>query len=235
MLFHRVVDIARQLFRIGSMTARSQRSRMGFVLAGGNSARMGADKALLEFGGQTLLERAVAAMCAVSDQVAIVGEPAKYAKYAVSEGGASTCRSVVADIFPGCGPLGGIHAALGHSTAQWNLMLAVDMPFVTSELLAFLFEAAENAAEDEDKDKDSDVIVTVPRAGQRLQPLCAVYRREFAMAAEQALRAGKYKVDAAFSGVSVRVVEESQLAAAGFFERNFFNVNTPEDRLAVKG
>jgi molybdopterin-guanine dinucleotide biosynthesis protein A len=55
------------------------------------------------------------------------------------------------------------------------------------------------------------------------------------MVAEQALRAGKYKVDAAFSGVSVRVIEENELAAAGFSEQNFFNVNTPQDRLAAEG
>ena len=53
--------------------------------------------------------------------------------------------------------------------------------------------------------------------------------------AEQALRAGKYKIDAAFSGVSVRVIEESELAAAGFSEQSFFNVNTPQDRLAAEG
>jgi molybdopterin-guanine dinucleotide biosynthesis protein A len=218
------------------MTARTERARMGFVLAGGKSSRMGADKAFLEFRGQTLLDRALAVMGTVSEEVAIVGEPAKFAKYVAAEGRASgyrasecrtsECRSVVADIFSGCGPLAGIHAALAHSTAELNLMLAVDMPFVSSELLAFLFAVAE--------DEDNGAIVTVPRASQRLQPLCAVYRRDYAMAAEQALRAEKYKVDAAFSGVAVRVIEESEQAAAGFSERIFFNFNTPEDCLTVE-
>jgi molybdopterin-guanine dinucleotide biosynthesis protein A len=53
--------------------------------------------------------------------------------------------------------------------------------------------------------------------------------------AEQALRAGKYKIDATFSGVSVRVIKEGELAAAGFAERSFFNVNTPQDRLTAEG
>jgi molybdopterin-guanine dinucleotide biosynthesis protein A len=75
----------------------------------------------------------------------------------------------------------------------------------------------------------------VPRAGKGLQPLCAVYRRGFSLAAEQALRAGKYKIDAAFSSVSVRVIEEAELAAAGFSEQSFFNVNTPQDRRAAEG
>ena len=194
---------------------------MGFVLAGGKSSRMGAgtdkdkDKVFLEFGGQTLLDRALSVMGTVCDRVAIVGDPAKFTKY----------ESIVADIFPGCGPLAGIHAALLHSSVELNLMLAVDMPFVSRELLALLFAAAE----------ESDAIVIVPRSGKGLQPLCAVYRRDFLPVAEQALRAGKYKIDAVFSSVSVRVIEEGELAAAGFSERSFFNVNTPQDRLAAEG
>jgi len=188
---------------------------MGFLLAGGKSSRMGADKAFLDFAGQTLLDRALAVMGAVCDSVSIVGDPAKFAKYG----------SVVADIFSGCGPLAGIHAALAHSPAELNLMLAVDMPFVSRELLAFLFAAA----------ADNDAIITVPRDGKGLQPLCAVYRRGFSTVAEEALRAGKYKIDAAFSSVSIRVIDEGELAAAGFSEQNFFNVNTPQDRLAAEG
>jgi molybdopterin-guanine dinucleotide biosynthesis protein A len=64
-----------------------------------------------------------------------------------------------------------------------------------------------------------------------LQPLCAVYRRDFAAAAERALRAGNYKIDALFSSVSTDVIETAKLAAAGFSARNFFNVNTPQDRV----
>jgi len=189
---------------------------MGFLLAGGKSSRMGSDKAFLDCGGQTLLDRALTVMGAVCDRVAIVGDPARFARCEFPKQG-----SVVADIFPGCGPLAGIHAALVHSSAPLNLMLAVDMPFVSGELLAFLFAAAES----------TDATITVPRTSRGLQPLCAVYRRDFCTIAEQALRAGKYKVDAAFLGVTVRVIEESELAAAGFSQQTFFNVNTPQDRL----
>ena len=210
-----------------SHMAGSERSRMGFVLAGGKSSRMGpnADKAFLDFRGQTLLERALAVMGTVCDRVTIVGDPAKLAHYGSSNYGSSKYGPVVADIFPGCGPLGGIHSALVYSAAELNLMLAVDMPFVSRELLEFLFAAAE----------PSDAIITVPRTGRGFQPLCAVYRREFSTTAEQALRAGKCKVDAAFSGVPVRVIEENELVAAGFSEQNFFNLNTPQDRLAAEG
>ncbi len=199
--------------------APTEPSRIGYLLAGGKSSRMGTntDKAFLDFRGQTLLERALTVMSEVCGRVTIVGDPAKFSKYG----------PVVGDIFPGCGPLAGIHAALTNSTAELNLMLAVDMPFVSRELLAFLFAAA--------TDEDNHAIITVPRTSKGFQPLCAIYRREFSTAAEQALRAGKYKIDAAFSGVSIRVIEEAELAASGFSEQSFFNVNTPQDRLAAEG
>src|SRR5208282_1037037 len=140
---------------------QTEPSRMGFLLAGGKSSRMGmnTDKAFLDFRGQTLLDRALTVMAAVCGSVAIVGDPAKFSKY-----GSTKYAPAVADIFPGCGPLAGIHAALLHSTADLNLMLAVDMPFVSSELLSFLFAAA----------ADNDAIVTVPRTSKGFQPLCAI-------------------------------------------------------------
>jgi molybdenum cofactor guanylyltransferase len=196
------------------MPDRAQLSRSAFLLAGGKSSRMGTNKAFLEFSGQTLLHRALSSLKSVCDDVLIVGDPAL----------SSDFGPVILDLFPGCGPLGGIHAALKHSFADLNLMLAVDMPFVSQELLTFLFSIAGH----------TDAIVTVPRASKGFQPLCAVYRREFVETAEANLRAGNYKIDASFSAISLRIIEEPELTAAGFSEKDFFNVNTPEDRAAVQ-
>jgi molybdenum cofactor guanylyltransferase len=205
--------------------ARNGLAASGFVIAGGKSSRMGTDKAFLEFGGQTLLERALGAMSAVCDRVSIVGDPAKFQTHLSDKSGSANYESVVADVFTGCGPLAGIHAALLHSTAELNLMLAVDMPFVSSELLAFLVAAA----------KLCPAMITVPRTSKGFQPLCAVYRRDFLSAAEKALRAGNYKIDAAFSGVAIRVIEAGELAAADFSEQSFFNLNTPQDHRMAGG
>jgi molybdopterin-guanine dinucleotide biosynthesis protein A len=191
------------------MMLPGHRSRKGFILAGGKSSRMGADKALLDFRGRTLLQRAVDLLREVSLDFAIVGDPAKYASYG----------TIVQDLFLGCGPLAGIHAALQDSAAELNFALAVDLPFVSSELVQFLFDVAENC----------DATAIVPRTGRGWQPLCAVYRPDFADVADEALRAGKYKIDRLFAAIKVRIIEENELAAAGFTERNFFNVNAPED------
>ena len=184
-------------------------SRAAFILTGGRSSRMGAEKGFLKFGAQTLVERALTVVAAVCPQIAIVGDPAKFSRFG----------KVVEDVYRDAGPLAGIHAALRQSSAELNLMLAVDMPFVSPDLLTFLFASAASTGD----------LVTVPRTGRGFQPLCAVYRTGFALPAEHALRAGKNKVDAVFSGLPIRIVEESELEAAGFSEKVFLNVNTPED------
>ena len=175
---------------------------------------MGADKALLQFRGRPLVEHAVSIMRGVCSPVSIVGQPEKFSTYGV----------VVEDTFVGCGPLGGIHAGLKRSSSDLNLFLAVDMPFVSAGLLGLLFSIAER----------SNAMVVVPRTSRGLQPLCAVYQRGFAAKAEESLQAGRYKIDAVFTGLPVRIVEESELEAAGFSEHDFFNVNTPEDLLGAE-
>jgi molybdopterin-guanine dinucleotide biosynthesis protein A len=192
------------------MPDHSPLSRSAFLLAGGKSSRMGTNKAFLEFSGQTLLHRALSTLKSVCDDIAILGDPALFGHFG----------PVISDLFPACGPLGGIHAALKHSSSDLNLVLAVDMPFVSPELLRFLLLVA--AA--------NDAIVTVPRTGRGFQPLCAVYRRNFFQIADANLRARKYKIDASFSSIPLRIVDDSELSAAGFSEKNFFNINTPNDR-----
>ena len=185
-----------------------------FILAGGKSTRMGTDKAFVTLNGRTLLARLLEVVRSVTTDVRIVGDAAKFAAFA----------PVVEDVFPACGPLGGIHAALRASTSELNLILAVDVPFVSFALLQFLMAHARN----------SDASVTVPRINQGWQPLCAVYRREFADAAERALRAGRYRIDALFDQLQVQVVAEEALEAAGFSSNIFRNLNTKEDLEAAR-
>jgi molybdenum cofactor guanylyltransferase len=217
-------------------------SRAAFVLAGGKSSRMGVDKAFLDFHGRTLLDRALATVRAVCDRVAILGDPLKFnaAMFKAERFEAARLQSsdpdclkrpdrqalpVIPDIFLNCGPLAGIHAALLNSTADLNLMLAVDMPLVTPDLLEFLFTTAvENGS-----------IVTLARTAVGLQPLCAVYRREFASTAEHQLRVGKHKIDAAFEAIATHIIEPDRLLIAGFNEKLFANLNTPEDLESAEG
>ncbi|HTB97812.1 MAG TPA: molybdenum cofactor guanylyltransferase, partial [Terracidiphilus sp.] len=167
-----------------------------FVLAGGKSTRMGTDKAFVTLDGSTLVARALDVARAVTSDVRIVGEPRRFAAFA----------PVVEDEFPGCGPLGGIHAALRSSGRDLNVIVAVDLPFISSALLQFLINRA----------RDSAAVVIVPRTVQGWQPLCAIYRREFANLADTALRAGRYKVDALFAEARVEAIGEDALRSGGF-------------------
>jgi len=181
-----------------------------FILAGGKSSRMGTDKAFLQLNGRTLLARALDLARSVTSEVRIVGDRAKFAAFAPT----------VEDIFPNCGPLGGIHAALRSSSTDLNLILAVDVPFAAPALLQYLIGQASSAPQAE---------VTVARTPEGWQPLCAVYRRNFVEAAEQALRQGHYRIDRLFKEGNTRVIAEGELKAAGFSPESFRNLNTPED------
>lgn len=181
-----------------------------FILAGGKSTRMGTDKAFLQLDGRTLLSRTLEVARSLTSNVHIVGDRDKFVPFA----------PVVEDLFPGCGPLGGIHAALRASQTELNVVLAVDNPFVSHALLQFLVTKATNSPSSG---------VTVPRADGGLQPLCAVYRRSFADAAEQALRAGRNKIDALFQQTDTQIIQEAELEHAGFSPRIFRNLNTPEE------
>ena len=180
-----------------------------FILTGGKSSRMGRDKAFLQLGGCTLLARALEAASAITASVWIVGDAKKFAVFG----------PVVEDVYPECGPLAGIHAALASTHSDLNLIVAVDLPFLQPSFLHYLIAQAR---------KSTDVVV-VPKAGGGLQPLCAVYRRGFAEVAERALRAGRNKIDLLFAEVRTRVVEPEELERNGFSQEMFHNLNTRQD------
>jgi molybdopterin-guanine dinucleotide biosynthesis protein A len=180
-----------------------------FVLAGGKSTRMGKDKAFLEFKGRILLARALELAAGTAREVRIVGSPAKFAAFG----------KVIEDIYRDQGPLAGIHAALKSSSTDLNLILAVDLPFVKPDSLKYLVSEA----------RRTKALVTVPRAGDGFQPLCAIYRREFAKVAEQSLEQGKNKIDALFANVEARIIEPDEFSVAGFSSQMFRNLNTTEE------
>jgi len=171
---------------------------------------MGTDKAFVEYEGRTLLARALDLARSVTPDVCIVGSRQKFAAFA----------PVVEDIFRDCGPLGGIHAALRTSLTELNVMLAVDTPFVSWALLRYLISEARNVPE---------AVVVVPRGDAGWQPLCAIYRREFAYAAERALLAGRNRIGQLFDEVRTRVINRDELEGAGFSPAIFRNMNTPQE------
>ena len=170
---------------------------------------MGSDKALLTLGKQTLLERALRTAAIVASTVFTVGPRERYSRYG----------NVIEDVFPDCGPLGGIHAALSITQTDLNLMLSVDTPLMSSDFLAWLLEQA----------RASQELIVVPQALGGLQPLAAVYRRPLRAVAEQALKNGDYKIGHLFPLATTRYISEAEIRAASFSPMVFRNVNTSEE------
>jgi molybdenum cofactor guanylyltransferase len=189
----------------------------GFVLAGGKSTRMsrGKDedrdkaKAVLAPGGPTLLETALQAVRAVAGEVFILGAPERYGAYG----------ETIADVFPECGPLGGIHAALSHTRTEFNLIIGVDTPSLSPALLGYIVDRA----------LDARHTVTAPKINDYPQPLCAVYSRQFLPIAEQALTGGNYKIVPLFPREQTLLIPEAELKQFAFTAEMFENLNTPED------
>ena len=178
--------------------------RAGFVLVGGASSRMGRDKALLPYSEATLVEHVAAQVGSAAGAVALVGSPGRYARLGYL---------VIPDFFRHCGPLAGLHAALLASPADWNLVVACDMPAVTAGFLQSLLAAAESAG--------ADALAPVWPSGW-LEPLCAVYRRELAGPLAEALERGVHQVTEALSGLRVA---HWPISEPGYFE----NLNTPKE------
>jgi molybdopterin-guanine dinucleotide biosynthesis protein A len=175
----------------------------GFVLAGGQSTRMGQDKALLMLGGEPLVKRALSKLKEVCAEVAVAGGSEALQRFG----------HVIADKNPGCGPLGGIVAALEQSSFEWNLFLPVDAPFVPVSALKALLSAAAGF----------EGVCAMARTDGVMQPLCAVYSRKALEVLRQELEAGRWKVTRAIEAAgAVKVMDFD----AGSW---FVNLNTPEE------
>lgn len=181
----------------------------GFVLAGGRSSRMGSNKALLELDGKPLIQHAKSVLESVCATVFILGQRDLYGPFG----------SCYEDVYPGCGPLSGIHAALLNSQTEFNLVTAVDTPFMKPAFLDYLVERA----------LDSSAMVTAPRVGGQVQPLCAVFRPGFLSIAEKALKSGRFKVEPLFPRDQMLLLTEAELERFALAEEMFENLNTPED------
>jgi molybdopterin-guanine dinucleotide biosynthesis protein A len=188
---------------------------IGFVQAGGRSTRFGRDKAFVELGGKTMLARTTELVSQVCDSVQIVAPAGKYP---------SAPATVLPDLYPGAGPLGGIITALSAPTAssapaEWALIVSCDMPFLTSVFLAFLCSRA----------VASDKQVIVPQSGSGLEPLCALWKRGALPQIQAAFDAGVRRVTEAMKRLPMEVLDESLWKRFDTHERLFWNMNTRED------
>ena len=169
---------------------------------------MGKNKAFVHFEGRSLVERGVTSLKKVFPEVIIAGDPALY------EGLADR---VVKDIFPGAGPLAGIHAGLTCASHDLIFVAACDLPYVDEEMAAFIVQ------------RTAGFDAAVPCIGGRLQPLFAAYRKTCLGPADRYLQAGGRRVVSFLGEVKVRYLTEADFAGWPQYRRVFFNVNAPAE------
>ena len=181
-----------------------------FILAGGASKRMGRDKALLEFGGVPLLVRAAQLVTPQVTSVAVVAPEGRYTGLGLR---------LLADRWPGTGPLGGIATALCASAENWNLILSCDLPYLTEEWIGWLIARA----------LDSPAQAVVPESRRGLEPLAAMYHSGCGELLARAVERGVRRVRDALNEIlfeRVPSLEWMSLDPAGTLLEN---MNTPED------
>jgi molybdopterin-guanine dinucleotide biosynthesis protein A len=171
---------------------------------------MGRDKALLPYRGGVLAQYVADCVNSAAGSAQLVGNPELY----------GACGyPVIADRYPGEGPLGGILTALDQTTADWNLIVACDMPELSVPFLSRILTEAEGS--------EADVLLPIGPTG-RPEPLCAVYHRRSLAGLQQAFAIGQRKITAALANVRARRLPLIESSALG-------NVNSPEDWLVYAG
>ncbi len=183
------------------------------VLAGGNGLRLGHNKVLESIGNTSLLQRVVSSISSFKSDIIIVSASGQsfpqFAGY--------PRLNVVTDIYPGKGALGGIYTGLVASNSFYNLVVACDMPFLNQALLRYMIGLS------------AGFDAVVPRLGNLVEPLQAVYSKSCLAPIEQLLKQGNLKVSDILPLVRVRYVETEDIDRFDPKHLSIFNVNTEAD------
>jgi molybdopterin-guanine dinucleotide biosynthesis protein A len=192
----------------------------GFILAGGASSRMGRDKGLLDFGGIPLMLHTARLLESLVTEVTVVGSPHRYGALrlrAIADENDEQTAGGTDD--PGRGPLAGIAAALAATHSRWNVIVACDLPYLSTEWLDWLISRALRSREE----------AVIPRTEGGIEPLAAVYRRECGVPIAAALARGVRRVSDAIEELRLDLVyprEWRRIDPSGLVLRN---MNAPGD------
>jgi len=181
----------------------------GVILAGGNSSRMGRNKALLNFRGRPLIETVYRTMAELFTEVVVVtNQPEEYDFLPCVK---------IPDIHAGLGSMAGIHAALAWSNNPRIFVVACDMPFLDAGLIRRLASLL------------GDEAALVPESDAGLEPLHAFYAKGALPRLEGALAAGRVRIIDLIEEVGARVVPAEDVAKMSPGVDSFLNINTPEE------
>jgi molybdopterin-guanine dinucleotide biosynthesis protein A len=186
------------------------------IQAGGESRRMGQDKALLLFLGRPLISRVIERMLPIASEILVTtNQPENYRFLGLP---------LFKDIYPGRGALGGLYTALHAAQNPVVAVVACDMPFASPDLMAL--------AQDRLLETGADAVI--PSTMNGLEPLHAVYRRETCLPlVKEAVEAGKWRLISWFPAARVTILKPDEVLRIDPDRLAFWNLNTPEElRLA---
>jgi molybdopterin-guanine dinucleotide biosynthesis protein A len=188
----------------------------GILLAGGKSRRMGEDKRFLVLGEQTLLQRGLAALHSIFQEVVVV--------IAQDSPPLHVDGRVIRDLVPDCGSLGGLYTGLMQATTPYIFVVACDMPFLDQAVMTHFTNRKATA----------DIVMA--KLNGRLHPMHALYSKQCLPALEQMIAARQLKIQEIVSQSRLRVeyVTEKDLSVLDPSGRSFYNVNTLVDLEAAQ-
>ncbi len=185
-----------------------------FILSGGRSSRIGTNKSFLVIDGKPLIQRLSELLDSIFQEVVISSNETELYEF--------LGQNIIKDIFPGRGPLSGIHSALSFTNSVKNFIISCDMPLISSELINYFLN------------NNSDADILLPKADRRIQPLCGIYSKSALLEAENLLiESGnsqsnlKGSVYELLNRVKTEFINVDQL---DFYHPNLFmNINTLDD------
>ena len=183
------------------------------VLAGGKGLRLGQDKTSEAIGGKSLLERVVSRLASFNSDILAVTA----SKRAFPRLNGYPRLKTVTDIYLDKGPLGGVYAGLKATDSFYNLVVACDMPFLNQALLRYMVQVS------------AGFDLVVPRLGELVEPLHAVYSKSCLAPIESLLKQGDLSMRQLFALVKVRYVEAEEIDRFDPEHLSFFNINNEAD------
>ncbi len=179
------------------------------ILAGGQSRRLGMNKAFVEINGQPLIQRVLDVVLPLAnDCIVVTNEPASFAHLPVR---------VVGDVYPGKASLGGIYSGLLAARGSHAVVVGCDMPFLSGPLLAYMIAQAEGY----------DLLI--PQYDGFLEPLHAVYGKHCLPRMEALILAGCLRISHLLREGRIRYITAADIERFDPARLSFFNINTPED------
>lgn len=179
----------------------------GIILSGGKSLRMGTDKGLIQFNEKPLIEYSISVLSELCEEIIICANKSGYEYLGYK---------IVPDIYPDCGPMGGLYSGLLTTKSEYNLVVPCDVPFITKELYIQLLEYINNGT-----------MAVIPSIKNEIQPLCGIYSIRCIPLLKSLLLQNKYKMLRAVQEMDAHIVPIKNNSEI------FSNINTQGELLKL--